>query len=342
MGEKSYNSMAAHTGCSAAGDAGSKKGSDTGHVRDSRTERARGKTIIDSFTTYLLVEQGHSKLTSEAYMRDLKEFISYICLDEQDFDAASVTSADIRSWIASLARKGDSARTLRRKTQSLRSFFRYLHKRGIVKLNPAADIALAKPSKPLPKFVAENEMEKILEPGKEPESSFVEMRNDVIIEMLYATGMRRAELLALRDEDLDFNRGEIRIHGKRNKQRVVPLPQQLLSKLGAYLSMRDEKDMHDDGNHIFTTPHGAMSASTLQIIVRKALEHSPVAQRSPHVLRHSFATAMLNNGADLNTVKEFLGHSSLSTTQIYTHVSLAEMRDNYRKAHPRSPESSEK
>lgn len=294
--------------------------------------------MLESFLKYLRYELNRSAYTVLAYQADIEQFATYLTghSDGAGFEPLSVTASDIRTWMAKLAGEGNSPRTLRRKLQSLRAFYRYLMRCGKIDFNPAADIIPAKTDKPLPEFVRESEMEFILDSdlspaGADPE----EFRDNLIIELLYATGMRRAELLGLRVRDADLRSGELKVTGKRDKQRILPLPREVCLKIKSYLE--SENRLNDAESALFLTKKGdPLNKSALYRIVKKKLGGATCGKHSPHVLRHSFATAMLNNGAEINSVKELLGHSSLSTTQIYTHVSFSELKLFYQQAHPRA------
>lgn len=300
-------------------------------------------SIIDSFISFLKYEQNRSANTIEAYRRDIKEFISWIA-PEKDFSPENVTMNDIRAWIYSLSQKRNSPRTLRRKVQSLRSFFKYLLRQGRIETDPTTDLILPKLSKPLPDNIRAEELEDILREPLEledeknldfPDKSII-TRNRLIIELFYSLGLRRAELLGLNDSDIDFSKAEIKILGKGSKERIVPLPGLLMKDIKEWQQMRRQlwPDM-DSPVPLFMAKGKRMSPWQIYDIVRKNLECTSARKKSPHSLRHSFATSMLNEGADLNSVKEFLGHSSLSTTQIYTHISFSEIKKAYSNAHPR-------
>ena len=302
---------------------------------------------MEKFISYLSNELNRSPHTVEAYIRDISQFKSWITSgNPASFDPVSVTMSDIRAWIGSLARE-DSPATLRRKTQSLRSFYRWLLKQGVVAANPASDVTLAKKGKHLPEFVREAEMEKLLAPtksgeGSEKEESWKDIRDRLIISILYSTGIRQAELLGLRDCDISFSSREAKVTGKRNKQRIIPLPQQLLDEIAAWQRLRDHvmPGLPSPAPLLPAANGGAGPMSKMQLyrIVKERLGETSAAAKSPHVLRHTFATSMLNHGANLDTVKEMLGHASLTTTEIYTHLTFEQLRRNYRQAHPRARE----
>lgn len=290
------------------------------------------------FTDYLRLELNRSQLTAEAYSRDLKQFSGWLTGSRpEEFDATSVTPADIRGWLTALSRAGDTARSLRRKTQSLRAYYRFLMKRGAVAMNPAADVRLAKISKPLPEFARPEEIETLLAEPVDPESEH-EVQSHLILLMLYTTGIRQAELLGIRDRDISESAREVCITGKRDKQRIVPLPQPMLDEIKQWQALRDR--IHPDlpePKPLLVSPSGEpLTKPRLYDMVSERMQATSATHKGAHTLRHSFATAMLNNGADLDTVKEFLGHESLATTQIYTHLSYSQLRRDYTAAHPRS------
>lgn len=302
---------------------------------------------LEEFKSYMTHELNRSPLTVEAYGRDLDQFIDWLTASRPDtFTPQDVTVNDIRTWLMSLSRNSVNPRSLRRKAQSLRAFFRFLLKRGIISHNPASDVTLPKIPKVLPDLVRADEMEAILRLGENAAAIAPDdedtLRDNLIIEILYTLGIRRAEAVAISDSDITESSCEIKINGKRSKQRVVPVPQPLMEKIKDWRRMRDSiwPDLTPPvpllvkkGKRI--TPHQVYEA------VRKELQPCSAKKKSPHALRHTFATAMLNEGADINSVKEFLGHSSLATTQIYTHISFAQMKKEYAAAHPRSRKKKE-
>lgn len=288
---------------------------------------------IESFLSYIEVEQRCSPHTLDAYGRDIRQFVDWLC-DGRRFEPTSVTLQDIRAWLSSLASQGLAPASLRRKTQSLRAFYKWGIIHGIFSSNPAKGVILAKKRKQLPNFVKENEMEEILKPTA---ATFEEYRTYIVLTILYSLGLRQAELLALTDRDISFSSREIKVTGKRNKQRVIPIPAQLADEILRWQELRDARypDL-EMPRPLIAGPHGPISKTTLYLIVRDGLAGASTGRKSPHTLRHSFATAMINNGADLDAVRELLGHASLATTQIYTHLSFREMLDSYRTSHPRA------
>lgn len=299
------------------------------------------RDLTELFADALRYEQGRSRLTVEAYLRDLRQFISFVTGDKDDtFDPLTISTADVRTWLAALSRKGIQTASVKRKLQSVRAFFHFMMRSHRMDSDPTGPIELSVRRKRLPKYVPEREMERLLASDAASSDNFEQIRDRMIMLLLYTTGMRRAEALRLQDGDIRLERGEVLVHGKGNKERLLPLSQEVVSLIRQYINMRDKSAQHHDneGQRPFLTGKSGcgMSDRTLTSIVKKELAGTSAEQRSPHVLRHTFATAMLNGGADINTVKTFLGHASLATTQIYTHVTFADMKRAYNTAHPRA------
>lgn len=301
--------------------------------------------MIERFLTYLRCELNHSANTVQTYAIDLRQFADFITGGKPEMlHPESVTPSDIRSWILSLADHGISHRTIRKKLSALSAFFRYLMRHHGLKSNPATEVPLAKTPRTLPVYIRQDEMEDILgDPADTATVSddFTELRNHLIVLMLYSTGMRRAELLSLRDSAVDTAKGELKVLGKRNKERLIPFGKELAAAIDAYRAARRRTagtipPPPDD--IFFVRPDGQpLYPMLVERVVKAALAGRTLATRtSPHTLRHSFATDMLNNGADLPAVQRLLGHSSLATTQVYTHITYRELKQNYQLAHPRA------
>lgn len=292
-------------------------------------------TLTEDFIRYLDVEQRCSRHTSEAYRRDLTQFAEWCCgIHSKDFSPETVTTNDIRAWIGTLADSGMSSTSLRRKLQSLRAFYRWGQRQKLFEKNPASDVVLTKKKKKLPDFVSPDDVESLLADGN---CDFRSIRQHLILEMLYGLGLRQAELLSLTDADISHGSSEIRVTGKRNKQRVLPLPEKLAETIREWQTVRDEQYPElESPRPLIAGPHGALSKNQLYRIVHDSMKGVAASRKSPHTLRHSFATAMLNNGANLDSVRELLGHASLATTQIYTHLSINELLSNYHSGHPRA------
>jgi len=290
---------------------------------------------IESFLEYIRCELNLSACTVSAYGEDLGDWARFATAGRTDeLDPDSVTLSDLRVWLANLSARGLSRRTIRRKVSALRSFFRWRCARCGAKSNPAAELRPARPAKELPVYLRADELNEIINEGLDA-SDFEGARNELILTMFYSTGIRCTELLNLRDADVDLRRRELKVLGKRNKERIIPFGQELADMIARYLELRPCGP--GPAGELFTRPDGrAMYRKAIYNVVHSALSGAHAARRSPHVLRHSFATDMLNSGADLNAVSRLLGHASLSTTQIYTHVTLRGLQHNYQLAHPRA------
>lgn len=291
------------------------------------------------FLEYLELELNRSALTVKAYGNDLRDLAEFLGKDEELTDAAGISTSDIRAWLADMARNGLSPRTLRRKNQAARAFFRWIQKRSIIDRNPAKEIQLAKAGRKLPQVVRVEEAERILTDIKAGNPIHTQ-RNHLIINLLYSCGIRCDELSKITDADISFPGKELRIHGKRDKTRIIPLPDPLLEEIRHWQQTRDANYSNlPSPAPLICTPNGSMSHSSIYKIVRSHLLTTGSTHKGPHTLRHTFATAMLNDGAEINTVKEFLGHSSLQSTQIYTHLTFSDIKKAYDRAHPRGEET---
>ena len=291
----------------------------------------------DSFLEYLKSERNDSSLTVEAYAKDLAEFQNF--LEEQDPDCrwGAVEAADVREWVIyMLDEQRMSSSSVNRKLSALRTFYKYLRRMGWVSINPMEKVVAPKKKRPLPYFVREKDMDKLLEISNE-DRSFKGIRDRLILMMFYETGIRRAELLGMTDSSVDLKAQQVKVTGKRNNQRIIPFGEELGSEIEAYMSVRDETLGLKTYQALFVTEKGnAMTESQVTKVVKDNLSKvTTIKKRSPHVLRHSFATAMLNNHADLTSIQKLLGHESVATTEIYTHVSFEELKNVYKNAHPR-------
>ena len=292
--------------------------------------------LIDSFLDYLRYERNYSNYTIEAYSKDLRQFEEYVKMNKDNRFVPKEVDADlVRCWIVSLMDEKISPVSVNRKLSSLKSFFKFLMKQGSISVNPLRLITGPKTKKPLPYFVRDKEMELLLD-GDGFDEDFEGVRNRLILEMLYDTGIRRSELIGIHDSDVDCETMQIRVTGKRNKQRLIPFAEGLNDLIQAYTEVRN-REVGSESGWFFVRKNGEqLSAGIVYNIVKKKLSEIPtLAKRSPHVLRHSFATSMLNNGAELNAVKELLGHSSLASTSVYTHTTFEELKKVYH-AHPRA------
>jgi len=294
---------------------------------------------ISLFLQYLQYEKNYSTHTVAAYENDLRQFMQFV-YGEETFNPQAINTKIIREWIVSMMEEGYSPHSVNRKLSSLKSFYRYLYRYKHIDQNPLKKIAGPKTNKALPYFVKDKDMETLLPDDwtEGEEKTFENERNKAILDVLYSTGMRCAELVGLKEGDVDFSAQLIKVTGKRNKQRLIPFSVPLKTSLQDYCNIRDEKTDKQEASAFFTRTDGRpLTNNMVYHIVRKKLTEVPnLSKRSPHVLRHTFATSMLNNGADLNAVKELLGHASLSSTEVYTHTTFEELKKTYHLAHPRA------
>lgn len=292
--------------------------------------------LIEKYIKYLRYEKNFSLHTEISYSTDLQQFFDFLKEHFSETDINSVDSDIIRLWIVSLMEAKISARSVNRKLSTLKSFYKYLLKIGEININPVKKITGPKIPKPIPAFVNTTDMDEILD-DINFDKSFESLRDQIMIELFYATGIRRAELIGLKDTDIDFSNETIQVTGKRNKQRIIPFSDGMKTLLEEYISTRN-KEVEAISGYFFVRDNGKQLYPMLvHRIVNDHLKQVPtLSKTSPHVLRHSFATSMLNNGADINAVKELLGHSSLAATEIYTHTSFEELKKIYNKAHPRA------
>lgn len=291
--------------------------------------------MIKPFLKYLLQEKRYSSHTVQAYETDLLQFQDYLeCIDlEMTLEEAGHKM--LRAWVVSLIEADINPRSVNRKIASLRSFYKFLLKREFISDNPATKLRPLKTAKALPEFVLKDEMDNLLD-RVEFSSDFEGTRDKLIIELLYGTGIRLSELIHLKDQDVDHFNQSIKVLGKRNKERIIPLTLDNIRLVEAYGKVKEEMGATEDW--LLTTDKGKKCYPMMVYrIVQKYLGYiSKVYKKSPHVLRHTYATHLLNNGADLNAVKDLLGHSSLAATQVYTHNSLDKLKSVFDQAHPKA------
>lgn len=291
----------------------------------------------ESFLQYLKIEKRYSLHTVRSYRNDLDQFFLWLSANSIPDDPSLISSHDVRAWIVSLIDNGISSVTVHRKISCLRVFFRYLRKEGISSHDPLEKVVLPKRKKRLPVFVEEKALENLLDDFSFGDD-FAGIRNRTMIEMLYLTGMRRAELIGLRDADIDLAGAAVKVTGKRNKQRIIPLTNPFIARIEEYLRLRSEAAFSTEEGWFFVTEKGnKLYDKYVYNVVRRYLSMvTTIEKKSPHILRHTFATHMLNRGAGLNTIREFLGHANLSATQIYTHNTFEKLKKIYKQAHPRA------
>lgn len=292
---------------------------------------------IESFLSYLSLERKYSVHTVNAYKRDLEVFAAFCEAEYGDLDITSVEYVIIRQWIVHLVNSGVSNRTINRKIASLKAYYKFLLRIGEIEINPLSRHKALKTAKKIEIPFSELEMDRVMDQIPFGED-FEGLRDKVIIELLYTTGIRRSELINLHREDIDFSQKTMKVLGKRNKERILPLLPSTIFLLKKYYGQRNALPNIADQPYVFLSKSGNKVYETL---VYRIINHyfslvSSKVKKSPHMLRHTFATHMLNKGADLNSVKELLGHSSLASTQVYTHNSIAKLKEVHAKAHPRN------
>jgi integrase/recombinase XerC len=291
----------------------------------------------ESFLQYLQIEKRYSPHTIRSYSNDLDQFHSFLSAQGLSDDPVGVTSHDIRGWIVSMIDNEYTTVSVHRKISCLRVYYRYLRKEGILRKDPLERVVLPKRKKTIPVFVEEEAMNKLLDDYCFGDG-FAGIRNRTIVEMLYMTGIRRAELTGLRINDVDLSEGSLKITGKRDKQRIIPLVKPFIRRLEEYIKVRNESISPAANDWFFVTDKGnrLYDKYVYNIVTSYLGMVTTVEKKSPHILRHTFATHLLNRGADLNSIKELLGHANLSATQIYTHNTFEKLRKIYKQAHPRA------
>lgn len=293
---------------------------------------------LSKYLDYLKFEKRVSLHTVTAYTIDLQQFFNYTQKAFQHSDLHLIDASIIRTWIITLMEDGTSARSINRKISALRSFFNYHIKLQTITNNPMQQVTAPKSPKRLPYFINQEETERFFSAELFPDT-FEGLRDQTIIELFYATGMRLSELINIKRNDIDMYEDTVKVTGKRNKERVIPFGKTMKSLLNKYLTLCQEKGKLPDENFFifFTSKSNKIYPKAVYRIVRKYLDlATTIDKRSPHILRHTFATHMLNKGADINAIKEILGHANLAATQVYTHNSIEKLKSVYQHAHPRA------
>ncbi|HZG00560.1 MAG TPA: tyrosine-type recombinase/integrase [Chitinophagales bacterium] len=291
----------------------------------------------DSFSRFLQFEKRYSAKTVEAYQRDLSQFKAFFAESYAQSDISQASHVHIRSWLVSLLEQKITPRSVHRKVSSLKSFYRFLLRKQIIVKNPTAKVLTPKLSKRLPSFMVEKETEQLLRQPVDP-TSFSAVRDRLVLTLFYGTGMRVAELAGLAEGDINEYQKQVKVLGKGNKERIVPLQEDILEALRLYLTMRTLIPNAASTKALLLTERGQpLYPRAIQRLVKKALDGvTTLDKKSPHLLRHTFATHLLNRGADINAIKELLGHANLSATQVYTHNSIEKLKNIYKKAHPKA------
>ena len=289
------------------------------------------------FLQVIQVEKRYSPNTYEAYKNDLEQFSAFLQRQYEKDDLRMATHTEIRSWMVEMMQEKITPRSINRKISTLKSFYKLMMRRGEVKKNPLAKVQTPKTSKRLPVFVEQTGIDQLLNNVTFAEG-YEGALDRLIIELLYGTGMRRSELLNLKESDVDSYNSQIKVLGKGNKERLIPLHPQLLASIKKFIETKRSEIEVQEGSYLLVTTKGKkLSAPIVYNCVKKHLSLvTTIDKRSPHVMRHTFATHLLNNGADINAVKELLGHSSLAATQVYTHNTIEKLKAVYAKAHPKA------
>lgn len=292
---------------------------------------------FSAFTDYLQLEKKYSSHTVTAYLKDLEAFEVFSAKEYRYTDIINVNYSIVRSWIVALVDSGISNRTVNRKISSLKTYYKFLLKTKQIEINPLAKHKALKTSKKIQVPFSEKEIISVTE-MLETQDGFEGLRDLLIVELFYSTGIRRAELINAKLNDVSFAQETIKVLGKRNKERIIPLLPSVLQTIKTYLPMREQLENISDKEYLFLTAKGVKIYETLvyRIINTYFSNASEKVKKSPHILRHSFATHLLNEGADINSVKELLGHSSLASTQVYTQNSIAKLKEVYKNSHPRN------
>lgn len=291
--------------------------------------------FIERFIRYVRYEKRFSSHTIKAYETDLLQFQTFLTTYETTL--AEATHTLVRSWVMECMEASTGAKSINRKISSLRSFYKFLQREGLVDKNPMAQVQAPKIPKRLPVIVEEAKLNTLLDDEALFPSGFEGLRDRVVLELLYGTGIRLAELLGLKNSDIDDYNQQIKVLGKRNKERIIPLAKPLYALLQVYIDQKNELGFTSSDKLIVTDKGTAAYPQLIYRLVKQALgEVSTQDKKSPHILRHSFATALLNKGAELTAIKELLGHANLSATQVYTHNSIEKLKSIYKQAHPKA------
>ncbi|NJN26076.1 MAG: tyrosine-type recombinase/integrase [Cyclobacteriaceae bacterium] len=292
--------------------------------------------MTDLFLKYLQYEKRYSHHTILSYKTDLDQFQHFLIAQYPETAIAEANHAIIRDWIISLSQSSLSENSINRKLVSLRSFYKFLQKKGEIAKNPTARLTNLKTKKSLPHFVREGDLNQVLDQPLEVHA-FAQCRDLLVVEILYGTGMRLSELISLKISDIDLTTTTLKVLGKRNKERLIPISRTLANLIQNYIFIKNQDAIGNGNPYLIVTNKGEQSyAMMINRIVKKTLQAASVDKKSPHILRHTYATHLLERGADLNAVKDLLGHQSLAATQVYTHNSLGKLKKVFDQAHPKA------
>jgi integrase/recombinase XerC len=302
--------------------------------------------FTERFISYIQFEKRYSPHTVSAYQSDLDQFINYLNNPDKQIPPpfplithpSQITHYQIRNWMVELMNEHIIARSINRKIATLRKYFKFLLQEGVIANNPASKIITPKIPKNLPVIVEDVRLTQMLDENEVFGNDFKGLRDKLVVEMLFGTGMRLSELLGVKETDLSVYEGTVKVLGKRNKERIIPVNNELKILIAEYLELKKNQNFDNNSLTLIVTDKGADAyAKLIYLIVQKYLSYiSTQNKKSPHVLRHTFATSLLNRGADLNAIKELLGHANLSATQIYTHNSVERLKSIYKQAHPKA------
>ena len=292
---------------------------------------------IRAFLDYLKFQKRYSQHTLISYETDLVSFFNFVAVQFEENILANIKPSFVRSWLADLKQQQNSAKTINRKISSLKTFFKYQLKLGQLSVSPMATVVSPKQSKRLPQFVDKRDTETLFT-HMEFADDWTGRTERLILQLLYHTGMRQAELIGLKESQIDFAKDSIKVLGKGSKERIIPVGKELLTTIKAYIEQKQQEMAQPDRTHLLVRINGQpLYPKWVYNAVKKYLSQvTTIDKKSPHILRHTFATHLTNNGADLNAVKELLGHSSLAATQIYTHNTIEKLKDVHKKAHPKA------
>jgi integrase/recombinase XerC len=292
--------------------------------------------MVGSFIKYIQFEKRYSPKTVISYQSDLDQFSQFLLNTYDEPQPEVATFPMIRSWIVSLVEQQLDPSSVNRKIACLRSFYKYLLRQEMISKNPMVKVSVLKTQKRLPHFVKETDVVNLLDTTV-PENTHEGIRDRLILEFFYGTGMRLSELIGLKDTGINFRDSTVKVLGKRNKERIIPFPESLGELISQYKTIRDKEVIKKEHGNLFVTDQGnALYPMLIQRMIKKSLKNSSVEKKSPHVLRHTYATHLLNKGAEINAVKDLLGHTSLAATQVYTHNSIEKLKKVFDQAHPKA------